>query len=451
MESFQAQLNLWLARFGDAVPNIVGALLILLVGWLIAKGLQKLTRGLLRKTDIDNRVARATTAGNTVKPEKAIAKLVYYIVLVIAILAAVDVLGINNNVLRPLNTMVSDFVGFIPDLIGALLIGFIGYILAKIVSGLVATFTGFLEGVSNRAGLDARINLAGILRTVVFILVFVPFLIAALDALSLDSITDPAKMMLSRFLDAIPRIFAAAIIIALFYIGGKFITGLLKTLLQSMGTDRLSERLELNSLLGSGTSLSALLANVAFFFIMFLGIITGVEQLGFERINFILAEIFEVTGQIAFGLVIFAIGNYLANLAYRTMSAGRSDNFIAGIARIVILGLFLAIGLRTMGIADDIVNLAFGLTLGAVAVAVALSFGLGGREAAGEQMRKILEKFNRDEAVADEGSLMKPGSKSSGGSGGASSSGGATITGGGSADTPKGPGSPPPPPPPVTT
>ena len=46
-----------------------------------------------------------------------------------------------------------------------------------------------------------------------------------------------------------------------------------------------------------------------------------------------------------------------------------------------------------MGIANSIVDLAFGLTLGAVAVAVALAYGLGGREAAGEHMKKILGKF----------------------------------------------------------
>ena len=43
--------------------------------------------------------------------------------------------------------------------------------------------------------------------------------------------------------------------------------------------------------------------------------------------------------------------------------------------------------------ADDIVNLAFGLTLGAVAVAFALSFGLGGREAAGRQMEHWLSRM----------------------------------------------------------
>jgi len=54
-------------------------------------------------------------------------------------------------------------------------------------------------------------------------------------------------------------------------------------------------------------------------------------------------------------------------------------------------------GLRAMGIADDIVNLAFGLTLGAVAIAFALSFGLGGREAAGRQMEHWFSKLREDE------------------------------------------------------
>ena len=68
---------------------------------------------------------------------------------------------------------------------------------------------------------------------------------------------------------------------------------------------------------------------------------------------------------------------------------------LARVARIAILGLVIAMGLRAMGIADDIVNLAFGLTLGAIAVAVALSFGLGGREAAGKQMEHWLSKLRK--------------------------------------------------------
>jgi len=55
---------------------------------------------------------------------------------------------------------------------------------------------------------------------------------------------------------------------------------------------------------------------------------------------------------------------------------------LANIARVAILGLVLAMGLRSMGLADNIVNMAFGFTIGAVAVATALAFGLGGRDAA---------------------------------------------------------------------
>jgi hypothetical protein len=77
-------------------------------------------------------------------------------------------------------------------------------------------------------------------------------------------------------------------------------------------------------------------------------------------------------------------------------ASGVNTQGLARIARFAILALVIAMGLRAMGIADDIVNLAFGLTLGAVAVAVALSFGLGGREAAGKLMDHWLSKLRRD-------------------------------------------------------
>ena len=60
------------------------------------------------------------------------------------------------------------------------------------------------------------------------------------------------------------------------------------------------------------------------------------------------------------------------------------------------MGLVLAMGLKAMGIADSIVNLAFGLTLGAVAVAFALSFGLGGQEAVARLLCNMQDKAERE-------------------------------------------------------
>ena len=89
-----------------------------------------------------------------------------------------------------------------------------------------------------------------------------------------------------------------------------------------------------------------------------------------------------------------AVGNWIATLASTSFAKGTDNKFVSSVIKVAILAIFLAMGLRTMGLADEIVNLAFGITLGTIAVTIALSFGLGGREAAGKQMAKIIEKFN---------------------------------------------------------
>ena len=78
---------------------------------------------------------------------------------------------------------------------------------------------------------------------------------------------------------------------------------------------------------------------------------------------------------------------------------GQHELCLARIARLAILGLVLAMGLRAMGIADDIVNLAFALVLGALAVAFAVAFGLGGREAAGELAKQWLADYRNNKYI----------------------------------------------------
>ena len=97
------------------------------------------------------------------------------------------------------------------------------------------------------------------------------------------------------------------------------------------------------------------------------------------------------------GGVILLVGFWLANLVHTAIARTGTEHAkgLARIAQLAILGLVIAMGLRAMGLADDIVNLAFGLTFGAVAVALALSFGLGGREAAGKQMEHWLSKLRK--------------------------------------------------------
>ena len=397
-----------LENIGDSIanflPELLGALLVLLVGWLIAKGIKTVVVKLLRKTSWDERIFGG---GNVDDTNVFVGNIFYYLIMIIVLLIALEVLGISE-VLTPLENMLNEFLMFIPNLIGALLIAFIGYVLAKFVANLVNIGGGLLDRLVDKTGFKDTDRLVTVLRKLVFIIIFIPFLIQAFNTLRLDAISEPANDILYGFTELIGEIIIAALILLVFVWGGRYLANFLEDLFKSMGLDRTAEKIQIHNMIGSGQSLSKLVANLIYFFLVFFGIITAVEILGLSRLTEILHQILEVTGQIIFGLIILAIGNYISLLIYNTMTRSSKNHFIASVIRWASLALFIAIALRTMGIANEIVELAFGLILGAIAVAVALSYGLGGREAAGEHFRDIIQKFRKEASEARDPSKDNP-------------------------------------------
>jgi hypothetical protein len=128
---------------------------------------------------------------------------------------------------------------------------------------------------------------------------------------------------------------------------------------------------------------------------MLFGAITATNILGIPALTSLLRSILDTSGQILGGLIVFAIGLYLANLTFNLVNSTgtRQSRILGHTARICIIAFSGALGLRQMGIATDIVALAFGLLLGAIAVAIAIAFGLGGRDIAAEQIREWLATF----------------------------------------------------------
>jgi len=399
------QLENFADQVSNFLPDLLGALLVLLVGWLIAKGIKALVVRLLRKTHWDERVFGRTDVGDT---NVFLGNIFYYLVMIIVILIVLEILGIDQ-VLTPLENMVDEFLSFIPNIIGAILIGFIGYILAKFVSNLVSIGGSFLDRMVDKTGFKDTDKLVNILKKVVFIIIFVPFLIQAFNALQLEAISEPANDILYGFTEMLGEIIIATLILTIFIWGGKFLADFLEDLFKSLGLDTLAEKIQIQNMIGANQSLSKIVANLIYFFLVFFGVITAVEILGLDRLTEILNQILEVTGQIIFGLIILAIGNYISVMIYNTMTKSSNNNFVASIIRWASLALFIAIALRTMGIANEIVELAFGLILGALAVAFALSYGLGGREAAGEHFREVIQKFKNDKSVEpDSGNKVNP-------------------------------------------
>ena len=374
------------ASVGELIPGIAGALVVLLVGWLAAIGIRKLVRSLIQRTGITEKL------GNQQQLPHFIAKLAYYLVLLYTLLLVLDIMGIEG-VLAPLTAMLNEFLGFLPNLIAAGVIGFVGYTIAQIASEAVALFSQPVQRFSQRIGLSTNLNLANILKQIVFFIVFLPLIITALDTLKMTAISAPATAMLNDLLGAIPKILSATLIIGLVYIIGRYVANLITKLLTDAGVNEWTSTLGLSNITSPYWPLSRIIGQVVFVFILFGGVVAGVEKLAMPQLTIILTDLLTLTGKIGFGLIILVFGNVLANWAKRALLQSDTNPWFGSLIQMAILFVFIALGLNTMGVGTAIVNLAFGLVLGALAVAFALAYGLGGREAAGKHLANFLERF----------------------------------------------------------
>lgn len=389
MEYFNQILDNLSATLGSKIYSALAALLIIVIGWFIAGVVKKITSKLIKRTGIDNKLKNTN-----ISLSNFLSKLIYFLIMIFVFMLALEKLGMSN-VLDPLKLMLSDFTGFIPNLIGAGLVCYIGYMLATIVSELVELSGDSIQKIVPKLKLPETINFTNILKKVVFIFIFIPLLIAAFNILNMESISEPATDMLKSFFAAISKVILATLILIVFVIGGRFLSELIKDLLNSMNLNSIFNKIGLDGIFGS-TNIVKLIGNIVYFFIILFGLTTAVEKLEFTHLSDVLNTVTNYSGKILFGLVILMVGNWLSSIAASNFSKKESNSFIASIIRVAIIAIFLAMGLRTMGLADDIINLAFGISLGTVALTIILSFGLGGKEAAGKQMEKILEKFNKE-------------------------------------------------------
>lgn len=405
LEMLSAPFAALLAQITSYLPHLLAGVVLAVVAWTVATVLRALTARGLAATTLDDRLA--AEAG--MEPmSRNLANVAFWLVMLLflpAILGAFQLDGL----LQPVQGMVDRALAMVPNIFAAGMIGFVGWLVASVLRGLVANLLAAVgaDRLGARLGLDASVSLSRLAGTLVFIFVFVPSLIAALDALRIEAISAPAIGMLDQFFAAVPEIFAAALILVITWFVARFAGALVARLLGGIGFDLLPAKLGLGHASGPELMPSVLAGRLVVFFAMLFAVVEAAGRLGFEQVSGLVEVFIRFGGDILLGSVILIAGFWLANIAAEAIArasgaqAGGRSVGLARIARVAILGLVIAMGLRAMGIADDIVNLAFGLGFGAVAVAVALSFGLGGREAAGRQMEYWLAKLRKDEAGRD--------------------------------------------------
>ena len=128
--------------------------------------------------------------------------------------------------------------------------------------------------------------------------------------------------------------------------------------------------------------------------IMLIAVFEASSLLGFEALSMLMAELTVFGGHILLGLMILMIGLFLANVAARAVRASGSAQagILATVTRVAILLLAGAMAIRQMGLANEIINIAFGMILGSIAVAFAIAFGIGGRDLAAKKLQKWSEE-----------------------------------------------------------
>lgn len=382
------------AQIVGYAPRLVAGTILVLLAWLVATLLQAIVNRALAATTIDDKLSKE--AG--MEPmSRTVANVLFWLVILLfmpSILAAYDLRGL----LEPVQSMLTRLLDMVPNVFGAAVIGFVGWLVAKVLRGLVTNLLAAAgaDKMGSQIGLAETVKLSRLAGTIVFILVFVPTLIAALDALRIDAISRPATDMLERLLAAVPNLVAAALILVVTWYVAKFAADVLSRLLAGMGLDTIPEKLGIGGAFAGTLKPSGLVRGLTLFFAMLFATVEASHRLDFTQVRDLVSTFIKFGGDVLLGAAILVIGFWLANLAHDAISRASERTGVARLARVAIIGLVIAMGLRAMGIADDIVNLAFALTFGAAAVAFALAFGLGGREAAGRQMEHWLSQLRKD-------------------------------------------------------
>lgn len=413
-------LTAFLSQVSLFLPKLVGALILLGFAWLVATVVKFVVSRTLRGFAIDERLnqAGATSTENQVLLSDTLANALYWFIFLLFLPPILDTLNLQQA-LEPINNLVNQILSALPKILKAGIIAAAGWLLATVVRRIVANLLaatgtdqlGARFGIGRTTGSQSLSWIGG---TLVYVLILIPTAIAALNALEIDAISVPAVAMLNRILSAIPNIFTAGLVLVIAYFLGRFVADLVSNILTGIGFNNIFSWLGLQSSTTetetspaqvdkNATVLqqspqqtpSEIVGIIVLVGIMLFATITATDILGLTALTGIITQILEISGRVLIGIIIFAIGLYFANLAFNLIrSSGTSQSsLLAQTARIAIIVLVGAMALQQMGIAPNIVNLAFGLLLGAIAVAVAIAFGLGGREIAAEQIRALLEMF----------------------------------------------------------
>ncbi|MGV3244874.1 mechanosensitive ion channel [Staphylococcus sp. 11261D007BR] len=309
-----------------------------------------------------------------------------------------------GNIINSLMDALNSIIGFIPNLISAIILLLIAWIIAAIIKKVIVKGLGALgfESWLQKKGLvdrnDGQSESDGLIKTfgkLAYFLVFLLFLPAIFDALKMESVSNPIRSMMQSILNFAPRIIVAVIILVIGLFIAKMLGTLVKNLLQSINLSRYNHYVNFGSDKNSidlpvaiGWVISTIIG--LFFFVQ------ALNTVNLSVLNQIGSAIIGYLPLIISAAIILALGLIGGNLLAKFIRKSTGNNMLAEVVRFVLIIVAVFMTLDQLNFAQSIVNVAFLLILGAVAVAFAIAFGVGGKEFAKKQMEKLSNKIEKE-------------------------------------------------------
>jgi hypothetical protein len=405
-------INQMLVKITGAVPNIFEALLILFIAWAIGSlaraGVTRLIRASGIQEKVDKWGLREEQEGKVAVPlAESTGNLVFYLILLFAIPPFMDALG-QSAVVAPLRDMFTLALGFLPNLFSAVVILFIGWIAAKVVKEIVSNLLV-------NAGIDSGVERLGLARVlggvrfslivgyIAYFFILVPAIVASLDALKLQALSEPITVQLTRILNAVPSLILAFIIVIAGYIIAQLLRNLFVTFLTNVGFNTLPARMGLPALVPKeGTrTLSEISGSVLVAVIMLFVAMEAFKVIGITQLSELTQEFIYFLPRVFFALVLIAgglaLGNYVKGLlGGMVQGKGPLAALMPQAAKIALIIFSGAMALQQLGIGDEIVTAAFVILFGALSLAVALGVGLGSKDLVGEYLKRFSKSIEKE-------------------------------------------------------
>lgn len=380
--------------------KIIGAVALAFIAWVVATVLRYGANTLMKMLRFDERFAKYVDGKNgETSLSETVSAILYWVVLLFFLPSILNVLEIKG-ITEPIQQMFTRILGYIPNLIAAAAILFVGLIAAKIVrkavTGLI--MISGIDALGEKAGVSKLFGdkgLSSMIGIVAYVLVAIPVVISSLTALKIDSLSNSVAGFFDKLLNATGDILGAALLIFVAFLAGSFVSGLVTQIFENFGFNQLLAKLGFTSKEEKDSNLpSVVVGKLTFLTIIFMAAVAASDILNFTELSRLLRTFMEFGGNIIVGVIVLLIGIWVANFAASAIR-GKCNDVVVMVVRIAVLIFTGAIAIHNMNIGGPIVQTAFTLLLGAVCVAIALAFGLGGRDFAAKKLDEWTRKTGK--------------------------------------------------------